>query len=332
MEQKHQDIIKRNYLVLVKKLTATWVAERLFEDGIITEEMKENIITQKTGFEQSRKLISFILRRGSKAFMGFRKALLKSGHHDLSRLLLKDDDKSTLTDYEKTLAAARSLVIDIKSGTNTPKHGSETRCKFALDDKNDVFLTASVYNGNVNIHLRHFIEQNGQSIPTKRGVVFNLGRWVRFESLIEEIGEFLETYWKQSAEIQWHVGGGVFVSLTPKYSTVDIRHYWVPPGADKPLHTKKGVCLDRFKFNRLKASLSELHDRVPELSDVDLCMFSESHKNQEGMLSCPECTPFKNESRSVECIASDSQKNNNDEREREEEENEEEEMEDTFNF
>lgn len=179
-----------------------------------------------------------------------------------------------------------------------------------MDDKNDVFLTASVYNGNVNIHLRHFIEQNGQSIPTKRGVVFNLGRWVRFESLIEEIGEFLETYWKQSAEIQWHVGGGVFVSLTPKYSTVDIRHYWVPPGADKPLHTKKGVCLDRIKFNRLKASLSELHDRVPELSDVELCMFSESHKNQEGMLSCPECTPFKNESRSVECIASDSQKNN----------------------
>lgn len=42
MEQKHQDIIKRNYSVLVKKMTATWVAERLFEDGIITEEMKEN--------------------------------------------------------------------------------------------------------------------------------------------------------------------------------------------------------------------------------------------------------------------------------------------------
>lgn len=117
--------------------------------------------------------------------------MLKSGHHDLSRLLLKDDDKNTLTDYETTLAAARSLVIDIKSGTNTPKHGSETRSKFALDDKKNFFLTASVYNGNVNIHLRHFIEQNGQSIPTKRGVVFNLGRWVRFESLIEEIGEFL---------------------------------------------------------------------------------------------------------------------------------------------
>lgn len=69
-------------------MTATLVAERLFEDGIITEEMKENIITQKTGFEQRRKLI----RRGSKAFIGFRKALIKSGHNDLSRLLLKDDD------------------------------------------------------------------------------------------------------------------------------------------------------------------------------------------------------------------------------------------------
>jgi menaquinone-dependent protoporphyrinogen IX oxidase len=338
MEQKHQDIIRRIYSVLVKKMTATWVAERLFGDGIITEEMKENIITQKTRFEQSRKLISIILRRGTKAFIGFRKALLKSGHHDLSRLLLKDDDKSTLTDYEKTLAAARSLVIDVKSGTNTPKHGSETRCKIALDDKNDIFLTASVYNGNVNIHLRQFIEKNGQSMPTKKSVVFNLGRWVKFESLIEEIGEFLETYWKQSVEIQWHVGGGVFVSLTPKYSTVDIRHYWKPPDADKPLHTKKGVCLNRIMFNRLKASLSELHDNVPELSDVELCMFSESHRNQEGMLSCLECTPFRNESRSLsmECIASDSQKNNKDESEREEgeeeEEEEQEEMEDILKF
>lgn len=47
MEQKHQDIIKRNYSVLVKKMTATWVAERLFEDGIITEEIKEHIISKR---------------------------------------------------------------------------------------------------------------------------------------------------------------------------------------------------------------------------------------------------------------------------------------------
>ncbi|XP_062604155.1 uncharacterized protein LOC134265975 [Saccostrea cucullata] len=314
MEQKHQELIKRNYSVLVKNMTAAWVAQRLYEDMIISEEMRESIMVQKTRSEQNRKLISIILKKGPKGFIGFRKALIKSGHKDLSKLLLQSDDESTLTDYEKTLSAARSLVIDVKSGINVQKtrkqEESNTRCKIPLDDKNDVFLTVSVYNGGVNVHIRHFMEKNGKYFPTKRGVVFNLGRWVRLESLIEEISNYLETYWKQTEEIQWHVGGGVFVSLSPKQSTVDIRHYWKPNDAENPVHTKKGVCLNRAKFSKLQASLIELHDYVPELNDVELCTYSESHRNAEGMLSCPECTPFGNKltSFSMECNASDSQK------------------------
>ncbi|XP_062616429.1 uncharacterized protein LOC134278120 [Saccostrea cucullata] len=293
-------------------MTATWVAQRLYEDGIITEDMRETISSQRTNNEQNRKLISIILRRGPKAFTGLRKALMKSGHLNLSKLLLNDYDDSTLTEYEKKLASARSLIIDVKKGTNTPhqrKEQTETRCKINLDEKNDVFLTATVYRGDIIIHLRHFIENNGGMFPSKRGATFNLGRWVKFESLIEEIDTYLQTYWRQSAEIQWHIGGGVFVSLTPKFATVDVRHYWKPESVESPIPTKKGVCLNKTMFARLKAALQELHDYVPELNNVELCMFSESHQNQEGMLSCPECTPFPKESKSLsmECNADDSE-------------------------
>lgn len=64
-----------------------------------------------------------------------------------------------------------------------------------------------------------------------------------------------------------------------KYFIVDIRYYWVFFGVDKFLYMKKGVCLDRIKFSRLKVFLFELYDCVFELSDVELCMFSEFYKN-----------------------------------------------------
>lgn len=98
------------------------------------------------------------MRRGFKVFIGFWKVLLKFGYYDLLRFFLKDDDKSILIDYEKILVVVRFLVIDIKSGINILKYGLEIRCKFVLDDKNDVFLIVLVYNGNVNIYLCYFIE------------------------------------------------------------------------------------------------------------------------------------------------------------------------------
>ena len=52
-----------------------------------------------------------------------------------------------------------------------------------------------------------------------------------------------------------------------------------------------------------------MHQHVPELKDVELCMLSESHQNQLGMLNCPECTPFGYDplNVSMECNAGDLQ-------------------------
>ena len=110
--------------------------------------------------------------------------------------------------------------------------------------------------------------------------------------------------------MQWHVGGGVFVSFSPGYPTVNIRHVWRPDDSPEPIPTKKEVTLLRNKLARLRDALEEIHESVPELKDTELCMLSESHQNQLGMLNCPECTPFgydAQDNMSMECNVGDLQ-------------------------
>jgi hypothetical protein len=38
-----------------------------------------------------------------------------------------------------------------------------------------------------------------------------------------------------------HLGGGVYITINPKYPTMDIRHFWKPLDSDKPVATGKGA-------------------------------------------------------------------------------------------
>ncbi|XP_062587622.1 uncharacterized protein LOC134249270, partial [Saccostrea cucullata] len=183
MEQKHQDLIKANYSTLVKKMLAVPVAGHLYASNIITDEMRQQIDAEKTNYDKSRKLISIILRRGSRAFMGLRTALMKANQADLSRLLINKDD-DTKTEYEKKLAMARSLVISTKErrgslngAKKTDQHSREPRCRISLDEFNDLFLTVMPFKGEMYVHIRHLVESHGRFIATKKGVTFPLARW-----------------------------------------------------------------------------------------------------------------------------------------------------------
>lgn len=73
---------------------------------------------------------------------------------------------------------------------------------------------------------------------------------------------------------------------------MDIGHFWKPDDANEPIPTKKGINLTRDKFDRLRSAVDELRESIPELNDAQICMLSDSHQNQLGVLSCPECSPF----------------------------------------
>lgn len=258
--------------------------------------MKQQIETEKTDYDRNRKVLSILLRRGTKAFRGLRMALLKAGQTDISKLLTDSED--TMSEYEKKLAKARSLVVNTverkyvenksKSVPVIRQMPQDELYRINLDDFNDLFLTAVTFKNKVNIHIRHFT--NNGLVPTKKGVTFPLSRWLMFESILPDIQKYLQN--RSDEEMKWHIGGGVYVSITPGYTTVDIRHFWKPDDALEPVPTRKGVTLNNQKLTRLLQVVEEVHQCIPELNDIELCAFSESHQNQLGLLNCPECTPF----------------------------------------
>lgn len=300
MEQYQQNLIKSNYSTLVKEMKAIPVAGYLMKDHIISDEMQQQIQFEKTTYGRNRKLLSLILKKGPKAFHGLKRALLKVSQNNLVKLLNKEDSEPS--EYEKKLSLARSFLVNTaeKRQKNTesstshvqPQQSQEIRCKINLDNFSKLYLTALPYQGEIMIHIRHFSESNGFQFPTKKGVIFPLPRWLKFECLLDEIGEYLQSHRSQEDTTKWHIAGGVYVSLSPDFPTVDIRHYWKPDDANEPIPTKKGITLTRDKFDRLRYAVCELRENVPELNDTQLCMLSESHQNQLGVLSCSECSPF----------------------------------------
>lgn len=112
MEKIHQDIIKANYSTLVRNMMTSSVAGHLFASNVITDEMRQQIEAEKTSYDRNRKLLSIILRRGPRAFTGFRMALLKSNQRDLSKLLAPENE--TVFEYDKKLAMARSLLVNMQ--------------------------------------------------------------------------------------------------------------------------------------------------------------------------------------------------------------------------
>lgn len=90
-----------------------------------------------------------------------------------------------------------------------------------------------------------------------------------------------------------HLGGGVYVMISSKYPTVDIRHFWKPKGSDKPVATKRGIALNKYKWERLCVAMQVMRDFVPELEEACICRFS--HPNELELLACKECSPFEEE-------------------------------------
>ena len=167
---------------------------------------------------------------------------------------------------------------------------STERCKLHIGD--NIYVVATVFKDQLQIHIRDFQKYDEKLYPNKKGVTLPLWRWIVFENQESEIVEAAAQYWKDRKEQQWHLGGGVYVTVNHTYPAIDIRHYWKPDDAVKPCPTRKGVKLDRKQFNKLGDVMKVIRDFVPELNNTIPCYMREDHQNQIGMLRCKECNPF----------------------------------------
>lgn len=151
---------------------------------------------------------------------------MKANQGDLSRLLINNDE-DTKSEYEKKLALARSLVINTKeNGTSESKKGESSqgqRCRIRHERSFShchALQRDNLYSYTI---IRHLAESHGRLIDTKKGVSFPLDRWLKFESLLQDIQSYTDNTGQENEEAHWHVGGGVFVSLSPNNPMVDFE-------------------------------------------------------------------------------------------------------------
>lgn len=172
------------------------------------------------------------------------------------------------------------------------------RCMIHIGD--DMYVVAKHYNDELFIHIRQYNKYGDQLYPTKKGVVFSLSRWLMLESYETKLTQFFENFDSKekstdSEEEEYiHLGGGIYISLNCKYPVLNMRHWWKPDSNAKPCPTKRGVMLNRFKWNQVKDVITVIRDFVPELNESPIGC-GDDHQNQLGMLRCKECNPFGSE-------------------------------------
>lgn len=163
---------------------------------------------------------------------------------------------------------------------------SSPRCSFPLG--NGRFIQVKEWQGELRVDIR---EWEGD-VPTKKGISLNL---MQFKNFLNGMSSAIEPVMKNKRAEQdekFHLGAGVYITVTKDNPCVDIRKYWMnPPNQDESLPTKKGICLRPTEYDTLMKSRCKVEDLLPELKDEIPCYMNEDHQNQEGMLRCKMCNP-----------------------------------------
>lgn len=268
MQKEHKDSLQRNYVKLVKETPVDVVTDHLYQAGILTDELKEDILQQSNSYSKTRQLISTIQRRGAQAFESFCSALTLEGKSNLVNLL-----KSSITDT---------------SGV------SKNRCMLPIGG--DIFVVPNEWCDKLLIHIRKYEKNStGAYIPTKKGIALNLPQWVLLEmyasDIDDDIGQMIDDV-DGNPEMTFHLGKGVYVTVNRIYPTVDVRQRWMIPNSSQVVPTKKGISLTYDKWEALKGTFTEVRQVVPELENIVPCILGEDHQEQESMLNCSSCNPF----------------------------------------
>ena len=266
MQKEHRESLQRNYVKLVRETPVDVVADHLYQTGILTDEQHEAILSTTNSYSRARELRATLQRRGPRAFDEFCSALTAEGKGNLVRLLNKEDKTDASGDKER-------IMINIGG---------------------DIFVVVNEWDGDVLIHIRKYDKNSaGVYVPTRKGVALRMTQWQLLELYVEDIdaaiGRMIED---NGPEMTFHLGKGVYVTVSREYPTVDIRQKWVPPESETPVPTKKGISLTYDKWEALKETFPNVKEAVPEMENNLPCILSEDHQNQQGMLDCAYCNPF----------------------------------------
>lgn len=156
--------------------------------------------------------------------------------------------------------------------------------------------------GNGNRLVRIFVRQPGEVLvqlmeeggDPQRRISLSLSRWKKMRLYWDEIHAAVSKLVEREHSFEplhHHLGGNVFVSVTPGVACVDVREYYLPRGENEPRPSKSGLGLRLSEWDSLAAITPLIEEKIPELQEMVSCDMQDDHQNQEGMLRCPECNP-----------------------------------------
>jgi hypothetical protein len=137
------------------------------------------------------------------------------------------------------------------------------RCKLNLG--RNIFVTAGLWKGQMKIHIRRFDPSRG--FATEKGVVFDLNLWKKLEQMVDEIDQNYDKIQKMNGlDVIMEVGERIFVAMEIGSPLIDLRLWWHPRGSKCLARSTKGVKLNPWQWNKVKAVFRYLPVFVPELN------------------------------------------------------------------
>lgn len=158
----------------------------------------------------------------------------------------------------------------------------------------NMFLVVSKFHSDTKVHLRVYEEkEDGSNYPTRKGIALDLEKWKKITYYKDDVDSAIDQH---DAEMQvaynQHLGENYYMTIDNDYPVVNIRKWWMPPGNDEIVPTKKGAAITFDQWETLKELMPEVEKKIgDQLKEIEFCENSESHQNQMGFLQCPRCNP-----------------------------------------
>ncbi|CAC5422478.1 unnamed protein product [Mytilus coruscus] len=260
------------------RLSANTLRERMKSNKIVNllriknekRDEEERILKISNERERTTELLLALFNLDFNPIPQLKIALIKTGQSEVLQYLVQQKDETEEADILKSYYG---------------------RCFIHLQD--DTYVSAKEFQGQMYIHIRNYENKDGQRKPTKQGVGLTLSRWLILESKREETDKlFRQSLDGKLDKDEWilHLGGGIQITVSSKFPTVDFRQFWKPDESEKALPTKKGISLNRFKWERLCDVMDLIREFVPEIDLAHMCL--KTHTDQLELESCKECNPF----------------------------------------
>lgn len=115
MESVDRRKLRENYVELVRNLNPEDICDYLYQEGILSEEDFDNILSIATRAQRMRCFLSILPKKGPDAFQRFLEAMNRAGYDHLVMLMQNPPSPEVLDDMEVFDSEHSPLVLaDIK--------------------------------------------------------------------------------------------------------------------------------------------------------------------------------------------------------------------------